>query len=134
MNLHGSEIVRRLGLTSSLVQATRRSKSSASTAGGIARDFNNAALRHHRQLRPAVALSPTSSASRYADNALAAATDGRTLAKPNCLVFTLRERRRSRLKALVVTDVIRGMQELLTRTLQQGHPHGAGARCSAPLR
>jgi len=111
------EIARRSEAESSLVQA-QKIEGLGQLTGGIAHDFNNvlAAIIGNLDLlrrRPIA----DERASRYVDNALTAADRGRTLAS-QLLVFSRAQR--IELKALMVTDVIRGMQELLTRTLGSG--------------
>jgi signal transduction histidine kinase/ActR/RegA family two-component response regulator len=110
------EIVRRSEAESSLVQA-QKIEGLGQLTGGIAHDFNNvlAAIVGNLDLLRRRPLDER--ASRFVDNALAASDRGRTLAS-QLLVFSRAQR--IELKALVVTDVIRGMQELLTRTLGKG--------------
>lgn len=110
------EIARRSEAESSLVQA-QKIEGLGQLTGGIAHDFNNvlAAIVGNLDLLRRRPLDDR--ATRFVNNALLAADRGKTLAS-QLLVFSRAQR--LELKALVVTDVVRGMQELLTRTLGTG--------------
>jgi signal transduction histidine kinase/CheY-like chemotaxis protein len=108
------EIARRSEAEDRLVQS-QKVEALGQLTGGIAHDFNNlpAVVVGNLDLvrgRPDL----DGRTNQYIDNALSAADRGTKLAS-QLLVFSRSQR--LELKALVVADVIAGMQELLTRTL-----------------
>jgi signal transduction histidine kinase/CheY-like chemotaxis protein len=108
------EVARRAEAEERLVQS-QKVEALGQLTGGIAHDFNNllaVVVGNLDLLRGSPRLDDRSS--KFLDNALNAADRGTKLAS-QLLVFSRSQQ--LELKALVVADVIAGMQELLTRTL-----------------
>ena len=109
-----AEIARRSETEARLVQS-QKVEALGQLTGGIAHDFNNLlaiVVGNLDLLRSSGEFD--SRASQYIENALGASERGTKLAS-QLLVFSRSQR--LELKALVVADVIAGMQELLSRTL-----------------